>query len=39
MAFDDAILEPIAKGYNKLPERLKIVQIILPQILELSFDT
>ena len=24
MAFDDAILEPIAKGYNKLPEPIKI---------------
>ena len=23
MAFDDAILEPIAKGYNKLPEPIK----------------
>tara|TARA_X000001036_G_C20643798_1_gene792184 strand:+ start:768 stop:1508 length:741 start_codon:yes stop_codon:yes gene_type:complete len=23
MAFDDAILEPIAKGYNKLPEAIK----------------
>jgi phospholipid-binding lipoprotein MlaA len=24
MAFDDAVLEPIAKGYNKLPEPIKI---------------
>jgi phospholipid-binding lipoprotein MlaA len=24
MAFDDAILEPIAKGYNKLPDPIKI---------------
>ena len=23
MAFDNAILEPIAKGYNKLPEPIK----------------
>ena len=23
MAFDDAILEPIAKGYNKLPDPIK----------------
>ena len=23
MAFDDMILEPIAKGYNKLPEPIK----------------
>ena len=24
MAFDDAVLEPLAKGYNKLPEPIKI---------------
>ena len=23
MAFDDAVLEPVAKGYNKLPEKIK----------------
>ena len=23
MAFDDMILEPVAKGYNKLPEQIK----------------
>ena len=32
MAFDDIILEPLAKGYNKLPDPLKKVQVILPQI-------
>ena len=24
MAIDDAIIEPIAKGYNKLPEPIKV---------------
>ena len=26
MSFDNAILEPIAKGYNKLPEPIKLVR-------------
>ena len=31
MAFDDAILEPISRGYNKLPDPIK-AQVILRQI-------
>jgi hypothetical protein len=31
MALDDIVLEPLAKGYNKLPSPLKQVQAILPQ--------
>ena len=33
MAFDDIILEPIAKGYNKLPDSLKNGTSNLRQIL------
>ena len=29
MVVDDLIVEPIAKGYNKLPEPVKLVQEIL----------
>ena len=35
MALDNAIIEPIAKGYNKLLIQLKIVRVTLHQILEL----
>ena len=38
MAFDNAILEPIAKGYNKLPDLLKMVQVILLLILQHYFQ-
>ena len=34
MAFDNVILEPIAKGYNKLPEPIKKELVILHPILE-----
>ena len=33
MAFDDIVFEPLAKGYNKLPEPIKKEQVILHQIL------
>ena len=32
MAFDDVILEPIAKGYNKLPSPVRTGTKILHQI-------
>ena len=32
MFFDDVVLEPIAKGYNKLPKPVKKEQVILRQI-------
>ena len=38
MALDDIILEPLAKGYNKLPAPVKQVRVILPQILELYYQ-
>ena len=38
MALDDIILEPLAKGYNKLPSRLEQEQVILHQILELYYQ-
>ena len=30
MAFDDTILEPIAKGYNKLPDPIKKIVVTIP---------
>ena len=38
MAFDDIVLEPLAKGYNKLPLQLKLEQAILHLILELCYQ-
>ena len=38
MALDDIVLEPLAKGYNKLPSPIKLVQVILHQILELYYQ-
>ena len=32
MAFDDIVLEPIAKGYNKLPDSIKSELVISHQI-------
>ena len=32
MVLDDIVLEPLAKGYNKLPTPIKLEQTILPQI-------
>ena len=38
MAFDEGILEPIAKGYNKLPKPIKQEQVILHQIFQHFFQ-
>ena len=38
MALDDIILEPLAKGYNKLPSPIRTAQAISPQILELCYQ-
>ena len=37
MALDDVILEPIAKGYNKLPSPIKSGATILPLNIELCY--
>ena len=34
MAFDDIVMEPVAKGYNKLPNPIKTGAVILPQTLQ-----
>ena len=41
MAFDDAILEPIAKGYNKLPDQSKmgLVTSLLTYLPYFQFQT
>ena len=38
MALDDIVLEPLAKGYNKLPTPLKTGTNNLPQILQICFQ-
>ena len=39
LTVDRAIIEPIAKGYNKLPEPIKMAQVTLRQILLHFLDT
>ena len=38
MGVDNAIIEPLAKGYNKLPDPIKKVQVILHQIFQLYYQ-